>query len=50
MGSNFTGGVQKKGPGYWKCNVKVLDDCGFIADMQDLGAERMSLTSRDLEW
>ena len=47
---NFADGIQTKGPGYWKCNVKVLDDCDFIADMTDLCAERMALANRDLEW
>lgn len=50
MTIDFAGGMTKKGPGYWKCNVKVLEDDDFIADLTDLCGERMSLVCRDLDW
>jgi len=39
-----------KGPSYWKCNTKTLEDEDFVADLQDLCANCMQTEIKDGEW
>jgi len=38
------------GPGYWKCNVKTLDDPHFVNDLEALWTEQSKETAKDTEW
>ena len=39
-----------KGPSYWKCNTKILDDTDFVEDLQDLCDNCMQAEIKDAEW
>ena len=45
-GKNHT----SKGPSYWKCNVKILDDSDFVADLEYLCTDCMQAEIKDGEW
>ena len=40
----------RKGPSYWKCNVHILSDPDFTADLEDLCNQCMQAESKDSQW
>jgi len=38
------------GPGYWKCNVKTLDDPNFIEDIEALWTRLSKESVKNIEW
>ena len=38
------------GPGYWKCNVRTLEDPHFVADLENLWLKLSAVQEKDLLW
>lgn len=40
----------RTGPGYWKCNTKILRDPNFLEDFENLWVFLDSVPEQDLNW